>query len=179
MEFLDVKLREGSFPALNTTDLLESELLSLLDSLLESLLELLLELESRLQRGISVKKDIVNILRGGKAHLFLLLRPSLLCFFLLLLLSGLLSLLSPLSSRLFFSLDPFSFSFPFAAPPPAMFCKTYRYECSVFKKKLDAEENKWMKKYSEVRKKIEKKDKRIQVASATNEINTAFSQTQN
>jgi len=65
-------------------DLLESELESLLDSELESLLELL-ELES----------------------LFFLLRPSL-CFFFPLPLSGLESLLSPLSS-LFFS---------FTLPPP-------------------------------------------------------------
>jgi len=69
-------------------DLLESELESLLDSELESLLELL-ELES----------------------LFFLVRPSL-CFFFPLPLSGLESLLSPLSSLFFsFSLPPpFSFS---------------------------------------------------------------------
>jgi len=94
----------GSFPALAffglffflsffdlslLLDLLESELESLLDSELESLLELL-ELES----------------------LFFLLLPSL-CFFFPLLLSGLESLLSPLSSFFFFSLallPPFSCS---------------------------------------------------------------------
>jgi len=74
-------------------DLLESELESLLESELESLLELLLELESRL---------------------FLLPRPSLSFPFLLLLLSGELSL--PLLLSLFFlsfslSLSPFSFPF--------------------------------------------------------------------